>query len=91
MPPAGVPFLSFLSRAIRASLDNKVVDPIPGCDITDDYAAECREARRVGNSLTPFQWLSKMLLVKFAKYDQLDEVRLDKEGRPYRACGCVLS
>lgn len=69
-------------------LYNKVVDPIPGCDITDDYSAECREAQRVGNTLSPFQWLAKMLLCKYAKYDKLDECRVRK--RRSWAC-CVLS
>lgn len=77
-------------------LYNKVVDPIPGCDITDDYSAECREAHRVGNDLTPFQWLAKMLLVRDSKYDMLDEVRLNKRGKPDgpdrgKACACLLS
>lgn len=71
-------------------------DPIPGCDITDDYSAECREAHRVGNDLTPFQWLAKMLLVRDSKYDMLDEVRLNKRGEPDgpdrgKACACLLS
>ncbi|KAH8050812.1 hypothetical protein JL722_11154 [Aureococcus anophagefferens] len=74
-------------RADVVELYNKVVDPIFGCDITDDYAAECREAKRVGNALSPFQWLAKMLLVKYDKYDALDERKLD--GRR-RAC-CALS
>ncbi|KAJ8603267.1 hypothetical protein CTAYLR_006944 [Chrysophaeum taylorii] len=64
---------------------NQVVDPIPGCDITDDYASERTEAIRFGNKLTPYQWLAKMLLVKFPKYDHLDEKRLN-----HRPC-CLLS
>lgn len=56
---------------------NQVVDPIPGCDITDDFASEKAEALRFGNKLTPYQWLAKMLLVKFPKYDHLDERRMN--------------
>mmetsp|Transcript_13254 Transcript_13254/g.17688 ORF Transcript_13254/g.17688 Transcript_13254/m.17688 type:complete len:342 (+) Transcript_13254:20-1045(+) len=64
---------------------NQVVDPIKGCDITDDYASERSEAIRFGNKLSPYQWLAKMLLVKFPHYDQLDERRLGP-----RSC-CNLS
>ncbi|KAH8092342.1 hypothetical protein JL720_5311 [Aureococcus anophagefferens] len=80
-------FAMCTDEADVVELYNKVVDPIFGCDITDDYAAECREAKRVGNALSPFQWLAKMLLVKYDKYDALDERKLD--GRR-RAC-CALS
>jgi len=59
---------------------NQVVDPIQGCDITDDFASERAEAIRFGNKLTPYQWLAKMLLVKFPKYDHLDEKRLDRRS-----------
>lgn len=58
---------------------NTIVDPIPGCDITDDFANERAEAMRRGNKLTPYQWLAKMLLVKFPKYDLLDEKRLNSQ------------
>jgi len=64
---------------------NQVVDPIPGCDITDDFASERSEAIRFGNKLTPYQWLAKMLLVKFPKYDHLDEKRLDR-----RSCCAIV-
>lgn len=57
---------------------NKYIDPIPGTDVTDDYVSERNEARRVGNSLTPFQWLAKMLLVKFDHFDKLDERKMKK-------------
>ncbi|KAH8059274.1 hypothetical protein JL721_9370 [Aureococcus anophagefferens] len=80
-------FAMCTDEADVVELYNKVVDPIFGCDITDDYAAECREAKRVGNALSSFQWLAKMLLVKYDKYDALDERKLD--GRR-RAC-CALS
>ena len=49
-------FAMCTDEADVVELYNKVVDPIFGCDITDDYAAECREAKRVGNALSPFQW-----------------------------------
>ncbi|KAJ8598648.1 hypothetical protein CTAYLR_003099 [Chrysophaeum taylorii] len=52
---------------------NKLVDPIPGCDITDDYVTERAEAKLVGRDLTPYQWLVKLLLVKHDHYDKLDE------------------
>ena len=80
-------FAMCTDEADVVELYNKVVDPIFGCDITDDYAAECREAKRVGNALSPFQWLAKMLLVKYDKYDALDERKLDAHRR---AC-CALS
>ena len=70
---------------------NKTVDPIPGCDITDDYAAECRETQMVGNSLTPYQWLAKMLLVKFPKYDHLDEFKLGKTGAKVTPMCCAIA
>jgi len=64
---------------------NQVVDPIQGCDITDDFASERTEALRFGNKLTPYQWLAKMLLVKFPQYDHLDEKRLG-----HKACCTIL-
>ena len=88
--PEDAPAPDFVQPCPQEVVDlyNKVVDPIPGCDITDDYSAECREAQRVGNTLSPFQWLAKMLLCKYAKYDKLDECRVRK--RRSWAC-CVLS
>ena len=57
---------------------NHFMDPLPGTDVTDDYFSERIEARNVGNELTRFQWLAKMLLVKFEHFDHLDEKKVRK-------------
>jgi len=74
-------------------LYNQVVDPIPGCDITDDYASEKVEVERTGQELTPYSWLAKMLLVKFPKYDHLDEgkPRKSRPGAPQQQPCCAVS
>ena len=65
----------------------KCVDPIWGCDITDDYVSEKKECERKGNKLSQNKWLAKCVLggKMGRKYDKLDEVRSGGGG----GC-CVL-
>ena len=71
-------------------LYNEAIDPLPGCDITDDFVSEKKEAQRFGNVLTPYSWLAKMLLVKFDKYDKLDERRVKGFKKGKGGC-CVVA
>merc|ERR1712146_41582 len=41
---------------------NKCVDPIWGCDISDDYESEKKEVERYGNKLNVNKWLAKIVL-----------------------------
>ena len=63
---------------------NRVVDPIPGCDISDDYASEKKEVERAGNKLNRNKWLAKCVLGgKLPKYDKMDS--------PKSSACCVVS
>lgn len=62
---------------------NKCVDPIWGCDITDDFKSEKKEVERVGKKLNMNKWLAKCVLGgKMPKYDKMDEAK--------KAC-CIIS
>mmetsp|Transcript_961 Transcript_961/g.2062 ORF Transcript_961/g.2062 Transcript_961/m.2062 type:complete len:381 (+) Transcript_961:3-1145(+) len=54
---------------------NKTIDPIHGCDISDDYQSEKAERRKLhGKDLTKREWLAKCVLGgKFPKYDRMDD------------------
>ena len=53
---------------------NKCVDPIWGCDISDDYKSEKAEVERAGKKLNENKWLAKIVLGgKMPKYDKMDE------------------
>jgi len=85
-------FLSFLmctSEDEVVQLYNRCVDPIWGCDITDDYLSEKKECERKGNSLNQNKWLAKCVLggKMGRKYDVLDEA---KAGGGGNGC-CVIS
>ena len=63
---------------------NRVVDPIPGCDISDDYASEKKEVESAGNKLNRNKWLAKCVLGgKLPKYDKMDS--------PKSSACCVVS
>ena len=69
---------------------NQCVDPIWGCDITDDYVSERKECERKGNKLSQYMWLAKCVLggKMGRKYDALDEKKTSKPGEG--GC-CVVS
>merc|ERR1712146_376618 len=53
---------------------NKAIDPIWGCDISDDYESEKKEVERHGNKLSVNKWLAKIVLGGYMpKYDNMDE------------------
>ncbi len=53
---------------------NQCVDPIWGCDITDDYKSEKKEVEAAGNKLSYHKWLAKAVLGgKMPKYDKMDK------------------
>merc|ERR1712046_538490 len=53
---------------------NKAIDPIWGCDISDDYESEKKEVERHGNKLSVNKWLAKIMLGGYMpKYDNMDE------------------
>eukprot|EP00919_Chromeraceae_sp_WS-2016_P016634 GHVR01039750.1.p1 GENE.GHVR01039750.1~~GHVR01039750.1.p1 ORF type:complete len:245 (+),score=56.77 GHVR01039750.1:32-766(+) len=53
---------------------NRCIDPIPGCDISDDYKSEKNEVKKAGGTLSYNEWLVKCVLGgKFPKYDRKDE------------------
>ena len=54
-----------------------VVDPVPGCDVTDDFASERALCATKGNDLNYNQYLAKCILAgKLAKYDFLNEKKV---------------
>ena len=61
---------------------NKCVDPIWGCDITDDYVSERKECERNGNKLSQYKWMAKSVLggKMGHKYDALDEKKVPATG-----------
>ena len=69
---------------------NKCVDPIWGCDITDDYVSERKECERNGNKLSQYKWMAKSVLggKMGRKYDALDEKKVPAPGEG--GC-CVIS
>ena len=54
---------------------NTAIDPIKGCDVSDDYQSEKREVQRKGRSkFSKNEWLAKAVLgAKYEKYDSMDE------------------
>ena len=53
---------------------NQCIDPIWGCDISDDYASEKKEVEAHGNKLSMNKWLAKIVLGGYMpKYDNMDE------------------
>ena len=69
---------------------NKCIDPIWGCDITDDYVSERKECERAGNKLSQYKWMAKSVLggKMGRKYDALDEKKVPAPGEG--GC-CVIS
>ena len=57
---------------------NQCVDPVWGCDITDDFESERRECAKKGNQINYNMWLAKAVLGgKIGhKYDALDEKKI---------------
>ena len=66
---------------------NKAIDPVHGCDISDDYLSEKKEVEKHGHKLTPDNWLAKIILGgMMPKYDRLDEPKSAK-----RSAACIIS
>ena len=62
---------------------NRTIDPIFGCDISDDFHSEKKEVERAGNKLNQNKWLAKCVLGgKMPKYDNMDS--------PNKACCLIM-
>eukprot|EP00919_Chromeraceae_sp_WS-2016_P031034 GHVR01073360.1.p1 GENE.GHVR01073360.1~~GHVR01073360.1.p1 ORF type:complete len:244 (+),score=45.23 GHVR01073360.1:46-777(+) len=75
-------FLMCTNEDAIVDMYNKLIDPIPGCDITDDFHSEAKQCEnKRGKKLSYNEWIVKCVLGgKFSKYDKKDEKKKDDKA-----------